>query len=372
MKIGKVLSICLAISLFLAVLILFSALFFSNGEKNSDGNLIKILSDNDPQFQLASEENNIGFPQAHWPHKSYKHEWWYLTANLCNESGQRFATQWTLFRTAIDDKHWYFAHAALADEQQHFAEFREGREELGTVEVIDTPFSAVINDWTWLSSADLFPAQLNYGSPQYLLQSENVVDANLPKTHWRANLSLSANKGFYLQGDNGFSVKHLSENIASHYYSQPFIEVNGEIYWQGSWNKVFGRAWFDREWGSAMLAEDQQGWDWFSLRLNEQQALMVYRIRSQKQDFIYGNLMNSDGSSQVISSSDIVVTSAQIPNSTYPESFTLTVEKMAIKLNVKIINDQQVMRFGIEYFEGMVVFTGTHSGEGFVEMTGYQ
>jgi predicted secreted hydrolase len=30
------------------------------------------------------------------------------------------------------------------------------------------------------------------------------------------------------------------------------------------------------------------------------------------------------------------------------------------------------MRFGIEYFEGMVTFTGSHQGRGFLEMTGYQ
>ena len=29
------------------------------------------------------------------------------------------------------------------------------------------------------------------------------------------------------------------------------------------------------------------------------------------------------------------------------------------------------MRFGIEYFEGMVTFSGSHQGKGFVEMTGY-
>ena len=59
----------------------------------------------------------------------------------------------------------------------------------------------------------------------------------------------------------------------------------------------------------------------------------------------------------------------------YPYAFDLQVDKSSIGLNVDlrvaVINQQQIMRFGIEYFEGMVSFKGSHVGEGFVEMTGY-
>jgi predicted secreted hydrolase len=378
MKVKKKLFTLLSILLPILILLLLWLVVVANENNNVNRNLLKELAD-DPQqlqkqylqYKQASPTNEINFPQAHWPHKDYRHEWWYLTANLTSETGQRFATQWTLFRTAINNQHWYFAHAALADEQQHFAEFREGREELGTVKLVNTPFSVVINDWTWQSTEQLFPAQLTYGSPKYALQNTNLNDKNAQQKNWQANLSLSTSEPFYLQGDNGFSAKHQSENIASHYYSQPFIEVIGDIYWQGSWQKVSGSAWFDREWGSSMLAEDQQGWDWFSLRLNKDQALMVYRIRSKQQNFIYGNLMNSNGSSQPLTISDIELKGGIMGNTEYPESFTLTLEQMGIDLNIKIINENQVMRFGIEYFEGMVTFTGTHTGEGFVEMTGY-
>lgn len=371
MKFKKKWPIYFIVFILLALLISLAQFLLPNEKNNNDQNLINTLADNRQQYQLASPDNIIDFPQAHWPHKNYRHEWWYLTANLTSKKGKKFATQWTLFRTSVDNKHWYFAHAALADEQKHFAEFREGREELGTVEVINTPFSAVINDWAWLSTESLLPAQLNYGSPLYQLQNDNVDATNSDKSHWRAKLSLATNKDFYLQGDKGFSAKHRSENIASHYYSHPFIDVSGEVYWQGDWHKVSGSAWFDREWGSAMLAEDQQGWDWFSLRLNKQQALMIYRIRSKQQDYIYGNLMNSDGSSETLAISEITLKSGSLGSSDYPQSFVLSIEKMGLDINIKIINDQQVMGFGIEYFEGMVEFTGTHNGEGFVEMTGY-
>jgi len=323
------------------------------------------------QYQLPSENSRVNFPEAHWPHKTFRHEWWYLSAILKAENGLRFATQWTLFRTAVNKQHWYFAHAALADTQVHQAEFREGREELGNVVLKNAPFSARIDDWIWQSPAHLFPAELSYGSAKYLLAHGLSEDPQARQENWQVKIALSTSKPFYLQGIKGFSKKHLNKNIASFYYSQPFVEVKGKILWQGEWLTVTGEAWFDREWGSAMLAEEQQGWDWFSLRLNKDQALMIYRIRSTQDDFLYGSLMDSKGVIKTINNEDIKLTSREMGEGGYPRGFTLKVEPLAIDLSIDILNDQQIMRFGIEYFEGMATFSGSHSGDGFVEMTGY-
>ncbi|HEY7865625.1 MAG TPA: lipocalin-like domain-containing protein [Psychromonas sp.] len=323
------------------------------------------------QYQLPSENSTVIFPEAHWPHKNFRHEWWYLSAILKTEDGLRFATQWTLFRTAVNKQHWYFAHAALADTQLHRAEFRDGREELGNVELKKSPFSARIDDWSWQSSAHLFPAELSYGSAKYFLAGGLNDDPQALRENWQVKITLSTSKPFYLQGVKGFSKKHPNKNIASFYYSQPFVEVKGKILWQGEWQNITGEAWFDREWGSAMLAEEQQGWDWFSLRLNKDQALMIYRIRSSQDDFLYGSLMNSNGDIKTIKNEDIKLTSREIGEGGYPRGFTLKVEPFAIDMNIDILNDQQIMRFGIEYFEGMATFSGSHRGEGFVEMTGY-
>ncbi|WP_157619199.1 lipocalin-like domain-containing protein [Psychromonas aquimarina] len=344
-------------------------------------NPLKKLADDQQQYTQASAGNNITFPKAHSPHKGYRHEWWYLTTNLTSENGQRFASQWTLFRTAVNNRHWYFAHAALADTKEHLSAFRNGREELGNVEVSDRPFRAVIDDWIWQSSAQLLPARLSYGSSNYGGSNEPLKNASaqdpvlesedLEQENWQVKLSLSSSKPFYLQGNKGFSKKHHSEDIASHYYSQPFIDVKGEILWQGKRQRVTGNAWFDREWGSSMLAQDQQGWDWFSLRLSKDKALMIYRIRSQEDDFLYGSLMHSSGKIDILEIKDINLQSRLISELGYPQAFTLKVESQGIDINIDIINNKQIMRFAIEYFEGMVTFNGSHTGQGFVEMTGY-
>ena len=352
----------LFVFLVLVVLLLLSCEQQVEMSSESNRNLLKV-EDNGQQYTQASPENRLSFPRAHSPHKDYHHEWWYLTANLKTDTGIRFATQWTLFRIAVNQAQWYFAHGALADTKVHLAAFRQAREEFTNVAITEQPFSAAIDDWLWQSSADLFPAQLSYGA------------ARTDNDAWQVKLSLATMSPFFLQGEQGYSKKHQDDAIASHYYSQPFIDVTGEILWQGQWLNVTGSAWFDREWGSAMLAQDQQGWDWFSLRLSTETALMIYRIRSSEQDFVYGSLMHSNGDIDILDADNIKLVSHINDTLDYPYAFDLQVDKQGIDLNVDlhvaVINQQQIMRFGIEYFEGMVSFTGSHVGDGFVEMTGY-
>jgi predicted secreted hydrolase len=350
---------------------------------------------------------------VHAPQTSYQQEWWYLTANLTTEQGQSLASQWTLFRRAVGNKHWYFAHAALADANEHQSAYRNGRIALGNVSMNTEPFSATIDDWQWQSSAALLPATLRYGSAvgsipvtpplvtkpsEISSHSANLGPAPLNQTainqptpkrpkataktsvkskannDWQVELELTSNEDFFLQGDNGYSRKHPNLDIASHYYSQPFIDVTGQVFWQGQWQKVTGKAWFDREWASQMLAPDQQGWDWFSLRLDENKALMVFRLRSSDNDYFYASIMERGGAIRSIANHDIVLLSSvstASKTSQYPNQFSLTIAKEAIDIKVQVVNEQQIMRFGIEYFEGMVTFDGSHHGQGFVEMTGY-
>jgi predicted secreted hydrolase len=386
-------------NIFLLTLLSFFLLAACSDEKPAKRSALKGLSDTLGDFEQPTKDPVIIFEQAQAPHKNFQQEWWYLTANLTTESGDELAAQWTLFRRAVEDKHWYFAHAALADANQHQSAFRSGREELGNVEITTQPFKAVIDSWQWQSTEGLLPANLRYGNAnidQPSLANKSIVQqpmSNKPIVvalaeqvqRWQVNLNLSLDEAligktpYFLQGENGFSQKHHTLAIASYYYSQPFINVSGEVFWQNKWQKVTGNAWFDREWGSQMLAEDQQGWDWFSLRLNENTALMVYRIRSDIQDYLYGSIMRRDGSIKTLSSSDISLTRIKAStkpqssgeSSRYPEQFSIVITQDDIDIEVSVINNKQIMRFGIEYFEGMVTFSGSHQGSGFLEMTGY-
>ncbi len=355
-----------------------------NQYSNKEDQLFRLKEKPDNRFTLPSANEPIIFPEAHFPKLQYHHEWWYLNANLKTKNGEAMALQWTLFRTAIGEHHLYFAHAAMADKFTHSSAFRLGRKELGNVVISNntkknshtssTSFYAQIDDWVWQSSQQFLPANLSFGS-----------DATPSNTKWSASLSLNTNTRtelnpdrpfYFLQGVNGFNKKHAVENIASYYYSQPFINVTGHIEWKGEERIVTGKAWFDREWGSRLLAEDQQGWNWFSLRLSENKALMVYRLRSNISDYIYGSIMHSNGKIEVLETSDIHIktmhsTHNKSTTHAYPQQFSIILPNHKINVDISVVNPQQIMRFGIAYFEGMVQFSGSHQGEGFVEMTGY-
>ncbi|WP_448549548.1 lipocalin-like domain-containing protein [Thalassotalea fusca] len=361
---------------YIVVLLIFVAVIACENKQNDtvNHNPIKELANNSGDYQRPSKSNIILFPAAHAPKKSYRQEWWYLTANLVTEKGEQLGAQWTLFRRAVGDKHWYFAHAALGDSAEHKSAYRDGREELGNVSIQLSPFRATIDDWQWHSSSDFLPATLSFGSGQLAAAKEGEIVESNAEQGWRVNLQLSAEPYFFLQGAQGFSQKHHTLDISSHYYSQPFIKVSGQVYWQGGWQRVTGDAWLDREWGSQLLAEDQQGWDWFSLRLDANTALMVYRIRSITQDYLYGSIMRRDGTISVLNENDIRVTRVKDSTSKagYPQAFRIVLVEQGVDIDVNVVNNQQVMRFGIEYFEGVVNFSGSHQGSGFLEMTGYQ
>ncbi|WDE12750.1 lipocalin-like domain-containing protein [Thalassomonas haliotis] len=340
---------------FSAMLVLSTAC--DKGEQQASQPL-QYLNRHSAQYQAVTRNHKVRLPEDHWPHPLFQHEWWYLNALLSTTGGQQISAQWTLFRTAHKKRHWYFAHAALANKQTHKTSFRQGRREFNNVAIRHYPFSAVIDDWSWQSSGELLPATLIFGD-----QGEQT---------WQAILNLSSAKPFFLQGEQGYNPRHQQEDIASYYYSQPFIQITGKIWWQGRWQQVHGDAWFDREWGSKMLTDDQLGWDWFSLRLTHNSRLMVYRLRSSKEDFISGSLMHRNGEIKTLTAQEIRLSSEKTEQQAYPEAFTLSIPTQGIDIRIEAVNKQQILSFGIEYFEGMVSFHGSHRGKGFLEMTGYR
>ena len=44
------------------------------------------------------------FPRDHMTHPKFRIEWWYITANMQDDSGNSWGLQWTLFRNALDSK----------------------------------------------------------------------------------------------------------------------------------------------------------------------------------------------------------------------------------------------------------------------------
>ncbi|MBY3171250.1 lipocalin-like domain-containing protein [Rhizobium laguerreae] len=320
-------------------------------------------------FAIPERRNGLSFPADHGAHPDYRIEWWYVTANLNGDDGKQYGAQWTLFRSALApgnktgfaDPQVWIGHAAITTQGHHYVAERLGRGGVGQAGVQATPFRAWIDDWRMedveQSGSDSFGNLSAFaGGPDFSY-----------------TLDLKANGPLVLQGDKGFSVKSANGQ-ASYYYSQPFYEVAGTITTSGSPVKVTGKAWLDREWSSQPLASNQTGWDWFSLHLNSGEKLMAFRLRDDKDGFISANWISADGRTTPLSKDDIQLEPARnatVDGRQMPVEWRIRVPGKSLDITTKPLNDQSWMATSTPYWEGPINFTGSTSGVGYLEMTGY-
>jgi predicted secreted hydrolase len=335
-------------------------------------------------FQLAVPGYEFQFPRDHGSHDAYQTEWWYFTGHLAGDSGRRYGFEVTFFRVGVDpaegpkETRWDLRHLALA----HFAmtDISEGDfryyEKLNRV----SPFTAgaatghlnVFNEgWRVTTAAD--------GS--WRLRAAAGEDS--------IDLTLRSVKPPAIHGENGISVKAEGEGYASHYYSMTRLVVSGSVKSKGrKAERCSGLAWMDHEFGSSQLREYQQGWDWFSIQLDNETELMLYVIR------------RADGTPDVTSSGSFITDTGRVihirrngmriraesawrsPRSgaTYPMGWTVEIPSLRIVLRIRpLLEDQELVTRSstqVTYWEGAVDVTGSSGdisvrGAGYVEMTGY-
>ncbi|MEM1343822.1 MAG: lipocalin-like domain-containing protein [Pseudomonadota bacterium] len=328
---------------------------------------IAIMGTEAEGYAEVRPETQITFPEDHGPHPDYRIEWWYITANLRDASGERLGIQWTLFRFATQPppfaEGWarqqlWMGHAGVTTAAAHYHAETFGRGGIGTAGAEATPFRAWIDDWAFESTGEDFsPLSLSARGDDFAYA-----------------LTLTAEGPMVFQGVDGYSVKS-DRGQASHYVSQPYFRVTGEIEIEGALRQVTGRAWMDREWSSQPLAPDQTGWDWFSLHLGAGEKLMAFRLRSDTgEDYLTGNWISADGQSTRIEPGEITMTElghTQIGARRVPTEWRLEIPSRGLDVETVPLNPRAWNAMSTTYWEGPVFFTGSHEGEGYLEMTGY-
>jgi predicted secreted hydrolase len=341
---------------------------------------LEALRDRGMGFAQVTPGKELVFPQDHGAHPDYRIEWWYLTANLSDRDGRIWGLQWTLFRQGLTpariETGWssnqvWMAHAAITSPDGHFYEQRFARDGIGQAGVKsvrgDKGFNAWIDDWQWQSSgAELFPAKLSFS-----IGERDVI------------LLLEATGELVKNGVNGYSQKS-EQGQASYYYSQPHIRVRGFVN-QGL-NKTYlnGQGWLDREWSSQSLADNQKGWDWFSLHLNDGHKLMVYQLRHEDGNhWLSGNWISPHGNSKTLGSDAIdlsfvdtrKVATGDDKSRKLPMEWHLALVEQNRSWRIKPLYDEQWLNTRFPYWEGVVLVedeSGKPSGIGYMELTGYE
>lgn len=345
--------------------------------------------ENTDKFARAFDARDFEFPRDHGPHDAYQTEWWYYTGNLFDATGRHFGYQITFFRRALippEDQasvasrpsdfafsQLYFAHFAVTDtgDDEHVSFDKFSRAAAGLAGAQAQPFKVFIEDWSAESnrpdgSAESVRLQARGGG-------------------YAIELDLESSKPMVFHGDRGLSQKSLERGNASYYYSMTRMATRGKVLTPLGAFEVSGNSWLDREWSTSALAEDVEGWDWFSLQADDNRELMYFKLREANTgitDFGKGTYVAADGSSQLIPQDGAQVTvldrwTSPDSGATYPVRWRMTVPAYGLDVEIVARVEDQEMKLAQRYWEGAVTFSGTSAGQpisgvGYVELTGYK
>ncbi|WP_295316318.1 lipocalin-like domain-containing protein [Roseobacter sp.] len=317
-------------------------------------------------FAFPDRDVQIEFPRDHGPHPDFRIEWWYLTANLQAADGTGYGLQWTLFRSAgapVEKEGWsspqvWMGHSAVTTPDRHFVAERLARGGIGQAGAEAEPFQAWIDDWEMRATgAGIDALSMRATGPDFAY-----------------DMTLSAQGPLVFHGENGYSVKSASGR-ASYYYSQPFYEIAGTLQLPGGDVAVTGSAWLDREWASQPLGDTQISWDWFSMAFDDGARLMGFTLHDTAEgDYTAATWIDPDGTTTAYADGAFnarPLETEEVAGREVPVVWQVSLPDRAVDVTVTAMNRQAWMDTLVSYWEGPVRITGSHTGRGYLEMTGY-
>lgn len=343
----------------------------------SAATLLCLLAPLQAEWQQALPGWEYQFPRDHGSHPGFKTEWWYFTGNLRDDKGYPFGYELTFFRQGLrslserqaGESDWIaneigLAHFAVTDSrnQRFVFSHRLTRSALGLAGFGQGDRLAWIEDWSLRVGAD----------GRWHLQA--AAD------ELKIDVTLEPLKPPVIHGENGVSQKSAGVGRASHYYSLSRMKTEGSLALRGEEAKVSGLTWFDHEWASNQLTKAQAGWDWFGLHLDDGRELMIYQLRLKQggaDPASSGTLVGLDGVATHLPKSAFKLVSGKTWTSQdtgviYPLHWTIEIPSLDIRLEiVPKLSDQEMRVPPAAYWEGAVQVTGTTTGSGYMELTGY-
>jgi predicted secreted hydrolase len=328
------------------------------------------------EYSDVSKDYQLTFPDALYYKKDFRIQWWYFTGHLFDQTGREFGYELTFFIVNVQKKEYasrfgvntvYISHFALTDTSGNSFHFSD---------------NADTGAYGFAGAKD---DRLN------VWIDNNVMEGTIGKMHVKASdeyksfdLVLVPAKPFILNGENGYLRKsEESPLIASLYFSCPRLTTEGDIRIGARVFRVKGESWFDREILSRELSAKQEGWDWFSIRLDDNREMMLYLLRNKDgttSRYSSGTFIYADGKSRHLSMNDFSINvlafyTSKKTGARYPAKWGITVPSENLTLTLTpLLENQEVLAYrstGNYYWEGTCKVHGSATGRAYVEMTGY-
>jgi predicted secreted hydrolase len=301
----------------------------------------------------------ITFPRDESPH-SDQIEWWYYTGKLETAGGNVYGFEQVTFQAMVGGAPIYMGHAAVTDLANK-------------TYTLDTKMSTI--DQRGASSG--FDLDVD-GWKMSGHAGNDVLEAAV--SGYGFDLALAAKKPVVLQYGRGWM--NIGSTLPFYYYSHTQMEATGTLDIAGSPTDVTGTAWMDHQWGTM---GEYDGWDWFSLRLDDSTEVMLFTVRQKPQNFSGGTFVDAPGNAQSLTGADFTVMAidqwtSPHTTSTYPQNWQITIPSIGLDATVTaLLADQEFYKTAGSmptYWEGLCSISGTKQGNAvggyaYVELTGY-
>ena len=326
-------------------------------------------------FRQAVPGYMYQFPRDHFDHPAFRTEWWYYTGNVHSRDGRRYGFELVFFRRgerrgpAVNPSAWriddlYLAHLAVTDMDARRFRYATRLNRAGPGMAGISFSEGRIWNGNWEVRWD---------------RSNNAQTLSAIAGEIRFSFRLTPVKPAVIEGESGVSQKGDGAGNASYYVSFPRLAVEGTL--EG--RPVSGSAWMDHEWFSNQLEESQQGWDWFSIQLDNDTELMLFQLRRSDGSIdrhSAGTFIAGDGRATHLKREDFELQTAGFWTSPktgarYPVEWRIRVPSRKLSLDcLAAIADQELVSEDAAaptYWEGAVTYSGSAAGVGYLEMTGY-
>jgi len=303
----------------------------------------------------------VKLPADDAPHSALT-EWWYYSGHLQTDSGERYSFHMASFLRQGTLAHTVF-HGSLLDHQNEKLYTEQARTAGNPSDGRRDGFDFTFGDWQMRGEGAQHAAKMKGKAFALELQLD---DRQPPVLHQAP--------GTPVAGLLDFGVAGLS-----YYTSRPRMSAQGTLTLNGTTRPVHGEVWFDHQWGDFEAA--QLRWNWFALQLTDGADIMLFELFDrQGKPVLRTGTHFKDSVVTALGAQDFAADSQgtwKSPASgiVYPVNWTISIPSRDLKLKVDPVLrasefDARTTTLNV-YWEGAVKLSGSHSGVGFMELSGY-
>ena len=306
----------------------------------------------------------LQFPADHGAHFDSKNEWWYFTGTASDDNGTTLGFEWTVFKIkSLGKKEFsYLGHVAVSDPMARDYAYKETLTKPPVAGITEGIPKIHVTDFSY-----------DFSDNQTIFISAHSDNASL-------DLALAPSEDVLLHGRDGAIA--MGDGMRSYYYSFTNLATSGAISFKGrDYAITSGRTWMDHQWGNFTALGVI--WDWFSLRLDDGGALMLFHFRdiwgrtvrtnwtyrSAAGDVSYGNFFHLQSHRTYEDATGAC---------SFPLDWSISIPDLQAEFTVLPLFDSQVFFSAMtpDYWEGLCSVTGSingaaATGSAYVELSGY-